>query len=70
MSPDTLFPSSYWTEFQISRQDVEFLHNYLFEQEVPLTTRELVPVLVEERVRAQRAAAQAKRQAAGRTYLP
>lgn len=70
MSPDTLFPSDYWTEFQISRQDVEFLHNYLFEQEVPLTTRELVPVLVEERVRIQRAAAQAKRQAAGRTYLP
>ena len=70
MSPDTLFPSDYWTEFQVSRQDVEFLHNYLFEQEVPLTTRELVPVLVEERVRAQRAAAQAKRQAAGRTYLP
>ena len=70
MSPNSMFPTDYWTTFQISRQDVEFLHNYLFEQEVPLTTRELVPVLLEERIRIERAAAQAKRQAAGKTYFP
>lgn len=70
MIPNSLFPSDYWTTFQISRQDVEFLHNHLFEQEVPLTTLELVPVLIEERIRAVQAAAQARRASAGRTYLP
>jgi hypothetical protein len=70
MSPNTIFPTDYWITLQISRQDVEYLHNHLFEQEVPLTTSELLPVFVEERIRVERAAAQAKRQAAGRTYLP
>lgn len=70
MSPNSIFPTDYWTELQISRQDVEYLHSHLFEQEVPLTTGELVPVFVQERIRFERAAALARRQAAGRTYLP
>lgn len=70
MNPTSIISTDYWSTLQITRQDVEFLHNYLFEQEVPLTSRELISVLVEERIRAERAAALAKRQAAGKTYLP
>jgi hypothetical protein len=70
MLSDTLISTDYWTELQITRHDVEFLHNYLFEYETPLTARELVAVLVDERIRHERIALQRKRQAGGRTYLP
>ena len=70
MNPNSIIPIDYWTTLQVSRQDVEYLHNHLFEQESPLTTHELVSVLVEERIRVEQAAALAKRQAAGKTYFP
>ncbi|HLF73382.1 MAG TPA: hypothetical protein VI524_03465 [Anaerolineales bacterium] len=70
MVSDTLISTDYWTDLQITRHDVEFLYNHLFEYETPLTARELVPVLVHERIRNQRLELQRKRQAGGRTYLP
>lgn len=70
MVSDTFISTDYWTDLEISRQDVEFLHNYLFEYETPLTVRELVAVLVDERIRSERLELQRKRQAGGRTYLP
>lgn len=59
-----------WADIQITRQDVEFLHNYLFEHETPLTPRELALVLIHERNRADRAAAQKKQEGSGRVYFP
>lgn len=70
MASDTFTSSEYWHDLQINRQDVEYLHTYLFEQETPLTTRELVAVFVNERIRVERLAEQKRRQAGGKTYFP
>jgi hypothetical protein len=70
MVSDPLISTDYWTDLQITRQDVEYLHNHLFELETPLTARELVAVLVDERIRAERLAMQQRRQAGGKTYFP
>src|SRR3972149_11871572 len=70
MLSDTFISTDYWTELQITPHDVEFLHNYLFEYETPLTARELVAVLVDERIRNERIVLRRKRQAGGRTYIP
>ncbi len=67
---DTYTSSNYWENLQINRQDVEYLHTYLFERETPLTAHELVSVFVNERVRAERLAERQRRQAGGKTYLP
>src|SRR5688572_17732961 len=70
MVSDPLISTDYWIDLQITRQDVEYLHNHLFELETPLTARELVAVLVDERIRAERLVMQQRRQAGGKIYLP
>jgi len=70
MVSDPIISTNYWTDLQITRQDVEFLHNHLFEHETPLTGRELVAILVNERIRVERLSIQQRRQAGGRTYIP
>ena len=54
MLSDPLISIDYWTDIQITRQDVEYLHNHLFELETPLTTRELLSVFIDVRIRAER----------------
>jgi hypothetical protein len=63
-------PAEYWQTLQITKQDIEFLHNHLFESETPMSARELVGVLVEERIRAERDAQARQRKASGKLYLP
>ncbi len=70
MVSDPLISTDYWTDLQITHQDVEYLHNHLFELETPLTARELVSVLIDERIRVERLAVQERRQAGGKTYFP
>jgi len=70
MVSDSYTTSTYWEDLQINRQDVEHLHTHLFENETPLTTRELVTIFVNERVQAERLAVQTQRLAGGKTYLP
>jgi hypothetical protein len=70
MVSDPLISTDYWIDLQITRQDVEYLHNHLFELETPLTARELVAVFIDERVQVERRAMQERRQAGGKTYLP
>lgn len=70
MASIPLISESYWQSLQVSRQDIEFLHNHLFELETPLTTRELVAVLVERRIHAEQDAAKKQHQTDGMTYLP
>ncbi len=41
----------YWETFELREEDTEFLYNYLLELETPLTSRELVTALVDERIR-------------------
>ena len=44
----------YWESFQLESDDIEFLYNHLLETETPLTSRELVEALVDERIHRQR----------------
>jgi len=70
MAVEPLISSEYWKNLQITTQDIEFLHNHLFEIETPLSTRELVTVLIRERDHAERLAIQQRRQAGGKIYMP
>ncbi|HEY5731546.1 MAG TPA: hypothetical protein VIS72_15975, partial [Anaerolineales bacterium] len=70
MASDPIISNDYWKTLQITPQDIEFLHNHLFEIETPLTTRELVAVLVHERNRAEQHAVQQRRQAGGKIFSP
>ena len=63
-------PENYWSNLQITRQDVESLNTYLFEAETPLTTRDLTSVFVTSRIQTERQAQAAQRQAGGKTYKP
>jgi len=59
-----------WADIQIAQSDIDYLHNYLFEHETPLTARELVRVLIHERNRAEQVAAQEQQEAKGKPYFP
>ncbi len=63
-------PAEYWQSLKVSKQDIDFLLNYLFETETPQTTKELAAVLVEERIRAEREAFLKKRTGKGKIYRP
>jgi len=63
-------PNDYWQSIQVTPQDVENLHTYLFEREMPLTTRELASEFIETRVRLERQASEKKQKSLGRAFLP
>ena len=62
-------PADYWQTLSITPKDIEYLQTYLFERETPLTPRELVAVLIAERLRAERESA-AKAMKDIKSYLP
>ncbi|KAF0107374.1 MAG: hypothetical protein FD146_1852 [Anaerolineaceae bacterium] len=63
-------PPDYWTTFTPAKKDLEFIGACLFENETPLTEKELVPVLVNERIRSERDVLLQQHRAGGKTYLP
>jgi len=63
-------PVDYWQNFKATKKDIEYLQTHLFESETPKSTAELVGVLIEERIRAERAALTKKRKAGGKPFLP
>lgn len=63
-------PTEYWLSIQVTPQDVENLHTFLFERETPLTTRDLAAEFVEMRICAERSAAGSKQNAGGKSFLP
>jgi hypothetical protein len=67
--PFTL-PPDYWRTLFLGKKDLEFLSNYLFENETPLTEKELVPVLIDERIRNEREAQAKQQRSIGKVYLP
>jgi hypothetical protein len=67
--PFTL-PADYWQTLEITRQDVEFLHQTLFENETPMTAAELAGLLIERRIRFEQEVQQKDKQAGGKLYLP
>lgn len=70
MSGAFKLPNDFWTTLQVSAQDVENLHGFLFERETPLTSRELVVEFIDSRIKAERAAAEKKYDSSGVNYLP
>lgn len=62
-------PPDYWQTLHVTPKDIEFLQTHLFEHETPLTPRELVAVLVSERLRAEQESAE-KKQDNAKLYLP
>jgi len=63
-------PPDYWQTFSLSKKDLEFLSTHLFENETPLTEKELVPVLVDEHIRNEREALVKQQRSLGRVYIP
>ncbi len=59
-----------WRMFKINPADLEFIQNHLFETEQPLTTAELVRVLVHERIRAEKEQQAKAQKGAGDIFLP
>jgi len=62
--------TSYWTSLQITQSDIEYLHNLLFEREMPLTARDLAPEFVTARLNAERRAAEGEQKNAAKPFLP
>ena len=50
ISVPTFSYEAYWTDFDISGEDLDFIYNLLLEREVPLTTEEMSLALVEYRL--------------------
>lgn len=63
-------PREYWSSLQATQQDVENLHNVLFERETPLSARDLCPAFVEARLKAERAKLENGQGANAKTFLP
>jgi hypothetical protein len=62
--------ADYWLNFVVTRRDIDFLQNYLFETETPLPEREMMRVLVEERIRYEREALAKQQKGDGEVFLP
>ena len=60
----------YWENFQLQTEDIEFLYNYLLETETPLTSKELLGVLVADRILREKQAIEQRRSAGGEIYVP
>lgn len=60
----------YWDTFKLQDEDVEFLYNHLLEIETPLTSSELVVILVAERIRREKTEIERQRSSGGDTYMP
>lgn len=50
ISSPTAALESYWTEFEVTDDDLDFIDNLLLEREVPLTSQEMASALVEHRL--------------------
>jgi hypothetical protein len=62
-------PSNYWQTLQVSSRDIEYLQTYLFEHEAPLTSSEMVSILITERLRVEQESAE-KKLVNTKLYLP
>lgn len=63
-------PADYWQTFFLDKKDLEYLSTYLFENETPLTEKELLPVLIGERIRNERETLVNQQRSIGKVYLP
>ena len=60
----------YWETFELNDEDIEILYNHLLEKETPLSTDELVSILVENRLEREQQSAEDKKAGDVKSYLP
>ncbi len=60
----------YWEEYELEDEDISFLYDYLLESETPLTSEELMPILVEERIKREKILLEKKRLDGNDIYFP
>jgi len=60
----------YWDNFSLQQEDIEFIYNHLLETETPLTSKELLDLLVKERIQREKTLIDKQRSAGGDQYLP
>jgi hypothetical protein len=60
----------YWKSFSVSKNDIDFINNYLFENETPQTVRELVPLIIKERINQEELLVLKKQKDRGKIYIP
>lgn len=61
---------SYWTEFEVTDEDVDFIDNLLLEREVPLTSAEMTEALVRRRLILLKEEAERAKEPEAQSYLP
>ena len=62
--------AEYWQALSVTRHDIEFLQNHLFELEKPQASRELLAALIAERIRFEKESQAAQNKNSGAVYLP
>ncbi len=60
----------YWEEYELEKEDISFLYDYLLEHETPLTSEELMPILIEMRIKIEAAQLEKKRLDGNEIYFP
>ena len=60
----------YWEEYELEDQDISYLYDYLLENETPLTSEELMPILVEQRISREKVELEKKRLDGNDVYYP
>ena len=51
----------YWEEYELEEEDISYLYDYLLENETPLTSEELMPILVKQRISVEKVRLEKKR---------
>lgn len=41
---------NYWEEYELEEEDITYLYEYLLENETPLTSEQLMPILIAQRI--------------------
>ena len=60
----------YWEEYELEDEDISYLYEYLLENEIPLTSEELMPILVEQRISREKVQLEKKRLDGNEVYFP
>ncbi len=60
----------YWEEYELEDEDISFLYDYLLENETPLTSDELMPILVSQRIEREKVHLEKKRLDGNEIYFP
>lgn len=60
----------YWEEYELEGEDISFLYDYLLENETPLTSEELMPILVGVRIEREKVRLEKKRLDGNDIYFP